>query len=117
MQFTPQEMKSIERLRKQERLWPRTRWLVLGSAAFILAVYGFMTWQMVVMLDSPEFEFFDATSMLIAVEWPKCLLAFCVAFWIIAVVIRDWHGNVNRMLLLRLLDDRQKEASKDENAA
>lgn len=38
MQFTPQEMKLIERLRKQERRWPRTRWILLAMAALMVAV-------------------------------------------------------------------------------
>ena len=32
----------------------------------------------------------------------------------IAVAVRDWRGNVNRMLLLRLLDAQQKEKQRDE---
>ena len=112
MQFTPQEQKLVERLRKQERQWPRTRWILLAMAAFIVAAYGYILWQIIGMLESGK-STEDATFM-IAFFWPKCLLGFCLAAWLVGLAWRDWHGNVHRMLLLRLLDAQQKETKTDE---
>lgn len=113
MQFTAQEMKLIDRLRKEDRRWPRTRWILLVVAAFALAVYGYIGAQIVIKLESAQPG--DDSMFMVAFFWPKCLLGFCFAAWFIAWAIRDWHGNVQRMLLLRLLDDKLKERGKDEN--
>jgi hypothetical protein len=37
------------------------------------------------------------------------LLGFVVGTYLIVLAIRDWHGNVNRMLLLKLLDAQEKQ--------
>ena len=114
MQFTPQEMKLIERLRKQERRWPRTRWILLGMAAFILAAYGYVAYLLFSTLDSQTFSPADS-ALLFALYWPKALLMTVMAGAFIALAVRDWHGNVHRMLLLRLLDAHQKEIVRDEH--
>ena len=113
MQFTPQEMKLIERLRKQERRWPRTRWILLGMAVFIFAVYGYVAYFLFGTLDSQTFSPADS-ALLFAFFWPKLLLMTVMAGVFIALAVRDWHGNVHRMLLLRLLDSHQKEAGRNE---
>jgi hypothetical protein len=47
---------------------------------------------------------------MVAVFWPKCLVGFFLAAWFMVVAIRDWNGNVHRMLLLKLLDEQQNKA-------
>ena len=42
MQFTPQETKLIERLRKQERRWPRMRWALLATGIFAAGCYTYI---------------------------------------------------------------------------
>ncbi|SRR5260221_425977 len=114
MKFTPQEMKLIERLRKQERRWPRTRWILLGMAAFILAAYGYTAHMLFSTLDSKTFSPADS-ALLFALYWPQLLLMTVMAGAFIALAVRDWRGNVHRMLLLRLLDAHQKEADSEQN--
>jgi hypothetical protein len=110
MQFTPQEIKLVERLRKRERCWPRTRWVLLAAAAFVFVVYAYVLAQLVDGLQSNTFsEIPGAMALIVAVFWPKCLLGFCIGFYLVGLAIRDWHGNVERMLLLRLLDEQQKK--------
>src|SRR2546423_11746830 len=108
MQFTPQEMKLIERLRKQERRWPRTRWILLVTAAFGFAVCGYVAFFLFSTLDSQTFSPADS-ALLFAVFWPKALLMMVIASGFIALAVRDWRGNVHRILLLRLLDAHQNE--------
>jgi len=55
--------------------------------------------------------------LLFALFWPKVIFMTGIAGAMIAIVIKDWHGNVNRMLLLRLLDAQQKADGKIDNAA
>jgi hypothetical protein len=52
---------------------------------------------------------------MIAFFWPKFLLGFYCAIWFVVWAIRDWHGNVHRMLLLRLLDAQQQQSGKAED--
>ncbi|MCI0744487.1 MAG: hypothetical protein L0Y58_03680 [Verrucomicrobia subdivision 3 bacterium] len=113
MQFTPQEMKLIERLRKQERRWPRTRWILLGMAAFLLAGYAYIAYMLFSTLDSDTFSPADS-ALLFALYWPKVLLMTVMAGAFIALAVRDWRGNAHRMLLLRLLDAHQKQTDRDE---
>ena len=110
MQFTATEVKLIEKLRKQERRWPRTRWILLGMAAFAWAAYGYFGYQIVSFVDSQTFDQSDK-ALMVAFFWPKCLMGFLFGAWFLAVVICDWKGNVNRMLLLKLIDAHKAEVS------
>ena len=117
MELTARELKQIERLRKQERQWPRTRWIMLGVAVFILAVYGYIFFLCYHGLfpsgnNTPAFGdlMSRANILMFALYWPKCLLAYCFSLWLIVVAIRDWHGNINRRLLLKLLDAQQSQS-------
>jgi hypothetical protein len=48
-----------------------------------------------------------------ALMGPNCLIGFGVGCWCITLAIRDWQGNVNRVLLLCLLDASQKQTDAD----
>ena len=111
MQFTPQETKLIDRLRKQERGWPKMRWImvtsgVFGAVASICIVVGLYRTLHVDTLPSYEVLFF-------AMLWPKCLLLMIGSAYLIVWPIANWHGPVNRMLLLRLLDVQQSRTAPD----
>jgi hypothetical protein len=136
MQFTSQETKLIERLRKDEQRWSRNRWILLATVIIFLAIYGFIGSQLVGMIKSEGREIADdtkgvpvsvqllsvtetsqAVTFAVAFFWPMLLLGLCVAGWLITLLIRDWHGKAERMLLLRLFDAQQKETSTNEHAA
>ena len=107
MQFTPQELKMIERMRKQERQTPTMRWILLGTSVFTFAVCAYAAYFLVSILESKAFEPAE-TALIFSVLWPKILLMLVSAGVCFGLTIRDWHGNANRMLLLRLLDAQQK---------
>jgi len=113
MHFTTQEMKLIERLRKQERRWPRTRWILIGMAAFTLAIYGYITHLLFSTVGSGTFSPADS-AFLFALYWPEVFFLAVMAGACLALAVRDWRGNVRRMLLLKLLDAQQKETDQDE---
>jgi hypothetical protein len=119
MEFTPQEMKLVKRLRKQERQWPKLRWFVLGAGIFALVCYSFILISVLNHLNlagSAHDEFLShAWLFAFALFWPKCLIGFGVGAWLIAWTIKDWNGNANRMLLLKLLDATQKRTDSNEN--
>ena len=112
MQFTPRETKLIERLRKQERRWPRMRWALLAAGVFAACCY---TYILIALYHTLHFDTLPSYEVLFfAMLWPKCLLGMILAGWLIAWPISNWHGNVSRMLLLRLLDAQQSQKAPDE---
>ena len=108
MQLTPRETKVIERWRKQERLWPRTRWILIGLGAAFFACYGYLAYLLFSTLDPETFSPADS-ALMFAVFWPTVILMSVVGAKCVVTVVMDWHGNVQRRLLLKLLDVHQKE--------
>ncbi len=105
LEFTPQERKMIERLRTQERLWPRLRWFCLVAGTLALVNVGMWGYMLLALLHNLGDSKPDYVAMVNAsLIFPKVLIHIGIATWCITIAIRDWHGNVNRMLLLRLLD-------------
>ena len=102
MQLTPQDMKLLERLRKQERRWARDRWILLVVGIFALACYTYILISVYRGLDFQNLQ--PINVLFFATLWPKCLMMFILGAGFIVWAIRDWHGNPNRKLLLRLLD-------------
>ncbi len=118
MEFTTEELKQIEHLRSQERRWPRTRWILLWTGIGIAAVYVYilvLLLRLVFLSEGDPTRLGDVLSrtniLVFAVFWPNCLLALCYAAWCIAVAIRDWNGNTNRMLLVKLLEAQQARSA------
>jgi len=113
MQLTPREQKLIERMRKQERQWPRLRWFMIGTGIFAVLCSGFIVVELMQHIDTIVAAQDDVMSrgwMLgFALFWPKSLMLFGFGVFFIIWAIRDWHGNANRMLLLRLLEAQQKD--------
>ena len=114
MRFTPQETKLIERLRKQERRWPRVRWLLLTAGIFAGAC---CIYTLVALYRTLHFDTLPPSEVLFfAMLWPKCLIVMIGAMWLIVWPVTNWHGSVNRMLLLRLLDAQQSQKAHDERS-
>jgi hypothetical protein len=95
------------------------RWFFLATGIFAVCVsICILVATLVSLFGSQRTTALNLYEVLFfAVLWPKCLLEFGLGGWLIVWAITNWHGNVNRMLLLRLLDAQQKEAKKDENVA
>jgi hypothetical protein len=116
MQFTPQEVKMIEQLRKDERSWLRLRWIVLGIVPLSFGCGGCFLYLVSRMLDSETIS--DAqTAMVIAVFWPQTLLVVLVAAALLGVTVREWRGRAQRVLLLKLIEAFEKEPKKDEKGS
>jgi hypothetical protein len=111
MEFTAPEMKLIEGLRKQDRQWRWRRWAMLGVGTFSIALcagFGYLTNGLIKeAMDGPlsaQFAFF------IMLFWTKCCFYFAFGIVCFATAWTKWHGDANRMLLLKLLDSQQKLA-------
>jgi hypothetical protein len=115
VKFTPQELKMVERMRKAERLWPRMRWVLLIAGTFCALVHLALLWQA---MDIAQISGLEDTGLLFySLAYPRALLGLLAGAWCIGWAIRDWHGNGNRTLLLRLIDDCQKRKETSEHAA
>jgi Na+/proline symporter len=113
MQFTPQELKMIERLRKGERSWLRWRWIIFCIVPLSLVYVGCFIYIVSRMLDSKTISE-TQTAMLIAVFWPQVLLVVLVVAALTGLAIRDWHGRAHRVLLLKLIESHEKESKQDQ---
>jgi hypothetical protein len=116
MQFTPQETRLIAKLRKQNRQWPRTRWLVLAIAVlsiFVCVGWGYFVYSLTLASNTSPLDSGDF--FVIALLWTKCCLWFWIGTWALVTVSTKWHGDVNRMLLLRLLDAQEKQQVGDDH--
>jgi hypothetical protein len=113
LHLTPQETKLIEKLRKQNRQWPRIRWLVLALgvlSTFLFVAYGYFL-RLLILESGRQID--SAGVLIFALLWTKCCMYFVFATLSFAIAWRNWRGDVNRMLLLRLLEAQQKETNTD----
>jgi len=113
MNFTAQEMKLLQRLRKRERQWRWVRWLLLVTGIFCIglcAMFGFLLHSLIDVSDHGQFNTTMVFFMLLI--WTKCCFYFIFGVWCLATVNQNWHGDVNRMLLLKLLDAQENDAQK-----
>jgi uncharacterized membrane protein YjjP (DUF1212 family) len=109
MKFTPRESKLIERLRKYERQWRWARWLVLLMALLSTGLCAAFAYLLHGLIPGTEAGHFDGQQVFfIVLIWTKFCFCFFFGVWCFATVCLKWHGDVNRMLLLRLLDEQQK---------
>src|SRR5579859_806897 len=118
MEFTPQETKLIARLRKQDRQWSWVRWGLLAGGllcAVAVAFYAYTLLSLASTIDASHTVSAD-TALAIAIFFPKFLLLLAFTGWAFGKAFMDWHGNANRMLLLRLLDAQQGQTPNCENA-
>ncbi|MHB8522927.1 MAG: hypothetical protein ACYDH9_19500 [Limisphaerales bacterium] len=114
MELTPQETKLIARLRKQDRQWLWVRWLLLAMGVFFIALcslFGYLLHSLV--SESGRDHLDSVTVFFIVLIWTKCCMYFLFGVGFVILACTKWHGDVNRMLLLKLLDAQQNETAKD----
>jgi len=114
MKLTTREMKLAEQLRKLERLWPRLRWFLLITSAVCFAVCGIFSFLLADAVQSNDIPRAEL-ALVVAVFWPKIILILLLAAGMFGLAVGNWHGNAQRILLLKLLDDRLKETEKETN--
>ena len=112
-------MRLVERLKKQDRQWPRGRWVLLALgilSAVDLALCSYLLFKVLPAVNEPG-QNREEAAIAIAFLFPKCLATLAITCWLFTKVITEWHGNVNRMLLLKLLDVRLAGSSKRTGSA
>jgi len=142
MQFTARELKVIERLRKHQRRWPIARWIGLVDAVLLS---GLCVWTLIlgihwerevwrvndyVLSQINQLQPQDGVKQLATLYpgWREDIL-FCAFFfpiWLLfanlacvlfVTVIINWRGHVDRMLLLKLVEEHQGQTDKNASAA
>lgn len=142
MQFTARELKVIERLRKYQRQWSIARWIKLLNAVLLS---GLCAWTMTVGIQR-EREVWRVNDYVLSQisqlqpqdgvkeladfypSWREdvLFLAFLFPIWLLFAslscaifvnVIINWRGHVDRMLLLKLLEEQQGLTDKDARTA
>jgi hypothetical protein len=103
MQFTAKELKLIERVRKEERQRRRWRWFLLALCLLWIinaALWSYLFSQLFPLPDPLP----DSDVPVILVLWTQCLAL--VFLWIVTTkeCVLQWRGDVERRLLLRLLE-------------
>ena len=110
MQFTARETKLIERLRKEERRWPYVRWFMLVIGVLALVLGTAWSWLLYKLVHEGFGERLDAMDVFILVMlWTKCCMWFVIGVGMLSKAWAKWHGDANRALLLRLLEQHQVE--------
>ena len=116
MQLTENEQKLVDRMQRQERSWVRGKWFAILTAVTTFAGFllGFLWLHSQVKNDAP------AAVAVVAFLSP-ILWLFCVtgSYWL-ARAIRDWRGNPERTLLLKLINEAMRNEggdSQQDNAA
>src|SRR5437899_5867358 len=74
MNFTPQETKLIERLRKHDRQWRWARWLVLVMGVFsagLCTAFGYILHGLIAESEAGHFD--GQTVFFIVLIWTKCV--------------------------------------------
>jgi hypothetical protein len=109
MEFTPQQIGLIKRLRKQNRQWMMTRWIILALGilsvlASCVAAYALY----LVAFEPPQDSLNSLTVFIILSLWTICCLNLLFGMWCFAAAYVKWHGDSIRILLLKLLDAQEK---------
>jgi len=114
MNFSAQERKLVERLRKQERQWRVTRWLLLIMGVGIAAAWSWLLWYTYKLVGADRE---GVSELLLALAYPKVLFGLMVAAGMVGFALRDWWGHPTRLLLLKLIDelDRRDVASEEKH--
>src|SRR5438874_1461605 len=88
----------------------RTR-LTGHDSARMLACYGYIGVSLYNQLHWEALTTQDV--FLVAVYWPKMMLAMGFAAWFMIWPLTSWRGNASRLLLLKLLDAQSQRTSNE----
>ena len=107
MKLSAKESRLVERLRKNDRQWRFTRWLLMIGGVALIIVWA---WMLLYVSRSAGAMQDKKLEMLVqAMAYPKVLFGMIIGSLMIGFALRDWYGSPTRTLLLRLLDDHQAE--------
>ena len=111
MKLTKQEEIIIDTMRRREHNWCYARWVLLvGSICIIILYIWLCLWTYHVLKTSGEAL---SSVAMYGFILPKVVFALTIASLGFGMAIRDWSGNANRRLLLKLVDHLEQLETKD----
>jgi hypothetical protein len=107
MNFTPQEQKMVEGLRKRQSRSQKWRFyeLLIGIGQIGFGFLIFSEVQNMKNQSGPP----DVFLLFFTMFYPIALMAIVSGSLLAGTAIRDWHGNVQSTLLLKLIDHCESE--------
>jgi hypothetical protein len=105
MKLTAKELRLVQRLRKYERQWRYTRWVLVAGGLALIGVWAWMLYYVSSSTQTPGAE--ETAGLLRAYAYPKVLFGMIIGAIMIGFALRDWWGSATRVLLLRLLEDHE----------
>jgi hypothetical protein len=110
MQLTPRETKMLANMRKQQVQWVKLRWpQLIMSLVFMIAFFSLFVRSVDLMKDGSMIGL--ATFALFV---PLTLFFSAFSAYKIGHTLVEWHGNPERTLLLKLIDE--VEGKKPQNS-
>src|SRR5215467_4196419 len=104
MEFTTQDTKLIERLRKRHRQWRWIRWVLLANGVLYAALCVACGYLLSTFFRGPAHRVDSDEILGVAVFWTNCLMFFVISTWSFVTAALKWRGDPTQILLLRLLD-------------
>jgi len=105
MDLTPSERRLVNQLRNLERTWETRKWFMLGMVAMIVLAAVYTCFPVGRMLSSHDFS--PINMVIVTMAIPLILLGLGIAALTLGWIVRDWHGNAIRVLLLKLIELQQ----------
>ena len=99
-----------------EHQWPSMRWVMLAMGVFsslVCTFWAYIPYRLVHEGNGGQLDSFAV--FIIAMEWTKCCMFFVLGAWCFITAWSKWRGDVNHMLLLRLLDAQQNQPATEPN--
>ena len=92
------------------------RWCAVAIGVLSTIVWTGWGWVLYKLTREDNRGHLDSVDVfLIVMLWTKCCMWFVIGMGSFVSAFTKWHGDVNRLLLLRLLDSQQKETVTDEH--
>jgi hypothetical protein len=112
--LSEREQQMVTRMRKQECQW---RWAKYG--ALFAGVVSAVVVVFFLFVAIPRIQSTDSASggVMMAIIFPIILVFVGTATICFTLVIRDWHGNATRSLLLKLIDAETEQDRANDKAA
>jgi len=107
MNLTAKEATLVKRLRKYDRQWRFTRWVLVVGGVILIGVWAWMLHY--VSASSAAIRDKQLEVLIQTLAYPKVLFGMIIGALMIAFALRDWYGSATRTLLLRLLEEHQAE--------
>ena len=105
MEFTELESKMIARLRNHQRTWPKIRWALLLIGAGGLVIWGYFFF---LIIGSLKAKWSNENLPVVILLYPWCLIMLHISCGLTVYALANWYGNAKEMLLLKLLEAKQK---------